>query len=721
LAPELKLKRADLTRTILARCRGPPFLLLNQKSFKHHAESEMRENDIGRHNAGREGRRLSSKLGLLALAAGLAGLAPGLAEAASLPTCTQLGTSSNYGLVGNPQIIPGTVTSTIVPAAAAVAANPPSLPTPTPPTPAFCQVNFTYSSGLSGPADGYDIGQTQKIQIQIVLPLSAADGGVTGGTPNSPDHGSVAKTVQGNWLGKVLVTAAGGTSSTLVSSSYTEGLNLDISDLAYQIRLGYVGSVTDTGQHNPPWALIPSGKLANTLDLGTIADWRYRGTHYGKQWAVTLAQTYYGMSPTRIYYNGASGGGSEAFGQVMNYGDEYDGVLVGTPAIYWNQFSLAQAWPYVVFKKMVQQGGALPTLNQEKALTAAVFAACDGLDGVVDGIINDPRQCTFSATANICGKPEAPAAPNCVSPVQAAAFDRMWDGPRNKFGQRIWYPYDKSIPFGGSPTSTITIPTSLTEPGFAFAFLFITVDTIQWNHKDPTFDPNNLYVDEESLALAGHPPKGITYEDEATLGANTVADYSDNQTPILTKAASHGTKIIHLHGTADTPNFWRMSADYYRRVATWYGNGEADFAKLQNWYRFFPIPDIGHATGSLSGGPGPSPVDPFPALVNWVENGAAPASLPGLAAGVALDPGRTRPICPFPQTAIYNGSGSTDVASNFHCGGNLETRRVVCNDARTVYKRENGPVLDFKSIGVAPGYCEQHEADHDHDHDHGHD
>jgi hypothetical protein len=678
----------------------------------------MKENDTRRRNAGREGGRLSSKFGLLALAAGLAGLAPGLAEAASLPTCTQLGTSSNYGLVGNPQIIPGTVTSTIVPAAAAVAANPPALPTPTPPTPAFCNVNFTYSSGLSGPADGYDIGQTQKIQIQIVLPLSTADGGVTGGTPTSLDHGSVAKTVQGNWLGKVLVSAGPGTSGSLTSTALTEGLDSAGGFSSYPIRLGYIGSLTDTGQHNPPWVLIPTGKLANTFDLGTIADWTHRGTHYGKQWAITLAQTYYGKSPTRIYYNGASGGGNMGMGQLMNYGDEYDGFLLAAPGFYWNQFTLAFTWPYVVFKKMVQQGGVMPSTEQQTALTASVFAACDGLDGVVDGIINDPRRCTFSATANICGKPGAPVTPNCLTPAQAVAFDRMWDGPRNKYGRRIWYPYDKSIPFGGGPRTAITIPTSLT--GTTSPFLPLAISTIQWNHKNSSFDPNNIYADEESLALAGHPANGITYEDEATLGANNVADYTDNQTPVLSKALSHGTKVIHFHGTADAALFWRTSADYYRRVATWYGNGKADFAKLQNWYRFFPIPDIGHVTGAIGNGPGPSPVDPFPALVNWVENGVAPASLPGLAAGVALDPGRTRPICPYPQTAIYNGSGSTDVASNFHCGGNLETPRVVCNDLRTPYS-ENGPVLDDQSEGVNRGQCEQHEADRDHDHDHGHD
>lgn len=652
--------------------------------------------------------RRQDRFGLLVLAAGLLSVTASVADAASLPTCAQLSASPRYGLVGNPQIVPGTLTSMIVPAAPAIPATPPFLPTAQPATPAYCKVSFTHSSGLSGPAHGYDIGQTQKIQIQIVLPLSTADGGVTGSTPNTRDGGSIPTTIHGNWLGKAMVSGAPGTSGTLAWTALTEGLNTTSGDPGYGIRLGYAGSLTDTGQHNPPWVLIPSGQLANTLSPGTIADWRERGTHYGREWAVTLARTYYGMPPIRIYYNGGSGGGNMGMGQLMSYGDEYDGFLIATPAFYWDQFSLAFTWPYVVFKKMVQQGGTMPTMAQQTALTASVFAACDGNDGLVDGLINDPRQCEFSASANICGKSGAPAAPNCLTPAQAAAFDRMWDGPRNKFGARIWYPYDKSIPFVGGPFTGLTIPTSLTGgPNFLMP---LATMTIQWNHKNPSFDPNNIYADDESLALAGHPPGGITYADEATLGANTVADLTDNQTPELDKALSRGAKVIHLHGTADAAIFWRASADYYRRVATWYGSGRADFARLQSWYRFFPIPDIGHGTGAIGGGVGPSPDNPFPALVNWVENSVAPASLPALAAGVALHPGRTRPLCPYPQTAIYDGSGSIDLASNFRCGGNLETPRVVCDSLRTPYKRENGPDLDYRSVGVDPRECRQHNA-----------
>ena len=586
--------------------------------------------------------------------------------------CSQFASNPSLGLAGNPTVVAGTLNSLMIPAVAAIPANPPGSATATPATPAYCQVNFTYSSGLSGPAAGYDQGQTQRIKIRISLPLNAADGG-TGG-------------VQGNWNGKELVSASAGSSGSVTSwANYAEGVTHDTGP-SYGIRLGYVGSSTDTGQGNPPFGVIQTGPLAHTLDLGSIADWSDRGTHYGKQWAASLAQAYYGSAPTRTYYNGCSGGGNEGMGQLQNFGAEYDGFLIGAPAYYWQQFRLADSWPQIVLKKLVQKGGTLPTTAQINAANAAATASCDvstGADTVVDGIVADPRACTFSAAANICGAAGAPAAPNCLSSDQAAAIDRVWDGPRNHFGRRIWFPFDRGVSF---PSST--------------AVSSSTTQVMQWNHKDTTFDGNNLFVDAESLALAGNPYNGITYEDEATLGSNTTADYTDNQNPVLDMAKAHGVKIIQLHGEQDPAIRWRHDVDYYRRVATYYGHGQADFTSLRNWYRLYPMPGVGHC----SGGVGPSPVDPFLALVNWVENSVAPDSI--LSQGGTNAPvSRTRPLCPYPQTAIYNGTGSTDVAANFTCGGNLDTPAVQCDSLRTKFKHENENSLDTRSLGISTASC----------------
>ena len=593
----------------------------------------------------------------------------------ALPTCAQLAADPANGLAGNPQIIASTLNAAIIPPAPALPPNPPSQPSPTPATPVYCQVNFTYASGLSGPADGYDVGQSQMIKIRISLPLSAADGGSGG--------------VQGNWVGKNMVSASAGSSGSVTSwANFAEGLNHDTGPV-YAIRLGYVGSSTDTGQGNPPFGVIQTGPLAHSLALGTIADWAYRGTHYGKLWGLALAQAYYGMSPTRTYYNGCSGGGNEGMGQLQQFGDEYDGFLIAAPAYYWQQFRLADSYPYLVVKARLTPLGKTLTGGQISAANSAAIAACDRqrLDKVSDGIIADPRSCTFSAAANICGNPGAPAAPNCLDTDQAAAIDQIWDGPRNHLGLRIWYPYDRGINF------SITLSGSTTQ-------------VVQWNHMDTSFNVAGLlFLDSAARAAAGNPPGGITYEEEAVLGSNTTTDYTDNQNPKLDLAKNHGVKVIHIHGSQDGAIRWRHDIDYYHRVNAHFGGTPFDFSSVQQWYRFFPMPGVGHCTGGLGGGPGPSVVDPFLALVNWAETGVAPKML--VAQGGAGAPAtRTRPLCPFPSAAVYKGTGSTDDAANFTCMASLEWKQTICNDVRTVYKNETGGALDYAGIGLDPAFCQ---------------
>ena len=125
-----------------------------------------------------------------------------------------------------------------------------------------------------------------------------------------------------------------------------------------------------------------------------------------------------------------------------------------------------------------------------------------------------------------------------------------------------------------------------------------------------------------------------------------------------------------------------------------------DFAAVQDFYRLFRAPGVGHCGGGI----GPQPQNLFDALVNWVENGVAPDTI--LARGGAV-PTRTRPLCPYPTTAIYNGSGSTDDAANFHCGGNLETDATVCKDVLIKYKHENqgAAPIDYSNTGVNRNAC----------------
>src|SRR5262249_10313223 len=350
-----------------------------------------------------------------------------------------------------------------------------------------------------------------------------------------------------------------------------------------------------------------------------------------------------------------------------------------------------------------------------------------GPDTVQDQLIHDPRICTlnFTAQSQVCGVQGAPVAPACITTDQAAAFDRIWDGPRNSKNARIWYPYDISIGIGSGTLGGFN-PTSVGLTGS-------TVQVVQWDHANAKWDANNcLFIDQQSLALGtnnilglngvaacgnnGAPGFPITYEQEASLGSNgipgqfpAINDYSDNQNPVLEKALKNHTKIIHMHGMSDAAIRWRHDVDYYNRVAVWHtgGTGPRDYKRLKKWYRLFPMPSVGHCNVADGGGTGPSAYEPFLQLRDWVENNKAPDFLNGVS-----DPGRTgtypdlkKPICPFPQTAIYNGSGNITDPSSYRCDGDLQTQPVVCNDVKTPYKQETTANLDFAGVGVDPIDC----------------
>jgi len=324
-------------------------------------------------------------------------------------------------------------------------------------------------------------------------------------------------------------------------------------------------------------------------------------------------------------------------------------------------------------------GGPIAAAKLNQASASAV-AACDAADGVTDGIIDDPRTCKFSATANVCGASTAPAA-NCLTLAEADAIDRIWDGPRNSRGNRIWFGLDRGTALSGL---------NGTNP-FALG-----VTQFHWDEHDLGFDWKTVTAD--------------GYAQVAQDGSRNIADVTDTIADLDT-FKHHGGKLLTFVGANDQLIVPRGVINFYRDTAQHYGDhGKTDFKGLQKFYRLFRAPGVGHC----GGGSGPQPQNLFGALVDWVENGVAPDQiLASTTTGGVVT--RTRPLCPYPQTAIYNGTGSTNDASNFHCGGNLEERRVVCGDALVRYKHEADGRLDFAASGFERDACF-----HDHHHGHGH-
>ena len=148
----------------------------------------------------------------------------------------------------------------------------------------------------------------------------------------------------------------------------------------------------------------------------------------------SLSTTYYATKPVYNYWNGCSTGGRQGYLLAQELGTELDGILANAPAMYWTRFQTAQMWGQLVMKDLV--GGPISAAKLSQATVSA--AACDAADGVTDGLIDDPRKCTFSAMANVCGAPTAPAT-NCLTVAEAQAIDKIWDGPRNTRGDKIWF------------------------------------------------------------------------------------------------------------------------------------------------------------------------------------------------------------------------------------------------------------------------------------------
>ena len=475
-----------------------------------------------------------------------------------------------------------------------------------------CEAAFIYSS-RGGPAHGYAVGQDQRTGIRVGLPLNSLDGGAGG--------------VEGAWNGKVMNLGGGGLVGGLGGvTSATNG--------------GYVGSSTDSGHpssENPNFAVIQD---THELNYGRLDDFLIESLRQQYQWALALTEVYYGAPASRNYWSGCSTGGRQGLSLALSHGDAFDGFLVGAPADYNSRLQLTTMWPWWVNRHVA--GNTLST-GQRNAANASAIAACDSLDGVTDGILGDPRQCKFSATANVCGEPNAPAAPNCLTPEQAQAMDMMWDGPRNDYGRRIWFPFG----YGTSHSVSSNAPCG-------------NLGQQCWAHRDTTFDWRTLAADE--------------FDDETQLSTTVVAPYSDIMSTDLDTAHKRGAKILMWHGGADPLIPWRQAVHYYNDASERYKG----YSNLMPWFRFYLAPGVGHC----GGGVGPGPQNLFSVLVDWVENGVAPDMI------LASGGGRTRPLCPYPQTAIHDGVGDPNLASSFSCGGNLENKETICDGLITPFQHE---------------------------------
>ncbi|BBH69118.1 tannase [Actinoplanes sp. OR16] len=456
----------------------------------------------------------------------------------------------------------------------------PVLGTPDPVTgvPAFCDITVK----LTHPGAG------DHVTVKVSLPSDKAD-----------------------WSGRLQ--AVGG-------SAYLAG-NLNGNETVTAVKNGYVATVTDAGVGQNPldtsWALQPEGKEL-------LTDFASRSLHDMTVVAKDVTKRFYGKPVTYSYWNGCSTGGRQGYAEAQRYPDDYDGILANAPAINWDRFAVGTLWPAVVF----HEEKVAPSACEIAAFNDAAVKACDTIDGVKDGIIDDPQDCTWNPRKLVGTTVVCDGKTLTITKAEADAIRKIWAGPVSPSGKRLWY----------GPNKGADIASYLANP--AQPFFVADLWTKFFVTGDPAFDT-----------------KSLTYGAYAELFAASQRRFHrviGTDDPDLRAFRDAGGKLLTWQGQNDQLVPTQGTVDYRERVERRLGGN----AKVNDFYRLFLLPGVDHCQG----GTGPQAVDPLNALVTWVEKGRAPATLATATAG-----GVTRNACPFPRVARYAGHGDVTKAANFRC------------------------------------------------------
>jgi feruloyl esterase len=395
------------------------------------------------------------------------------------------------------------------------------------------------------------------------------------------------------------------------------------------VALGYAAGATDTGHEGGggSFAMDASGHLNWQL----IRDNAHVGIHEMTITGKALTQAMYGAAPRYSYFNGCSTGGRQGLMEAQRYPQDYGGIVSGAPAINWPKLMMQELWGTL---QMNVAGNAVPACKLAAA-TAAAIAACDTIDGVKDGVIEDPKRCPYDSEALI-----GTSAGDCGSFTQADVdvIRKLWEGPHREDGSVLWYGQPRGADLNALAASR---GTPLKPQAFAF--------TVDWLKYFLTLNPQ---FDWTTITPA-------VYEH---LWDQSVKQYgivigTDN--PDLTAFRDHGGKAIIWHGWADQLISANGTIDYYKRVQQQMGGPN----KASQFARLFMAPRVAHCAG----GAGPNPYGQLDALLSWVEDGKAPETLTAARRDQAGAITRSRPLCQYPLVARYKGAGNTDDAANFVC------------------------------------------------------
>ena len=382
--------------------------------------------------------------------------------------------------------------------------------------------------------------------------------------------------------------------------------------LATAVAAGYAAASTDTGHtgNNPDFIPGHPEKLI---------DFVHRAPHEMTVAAKGIINAFYGSAPKYSYWNGCSTGGRQALTEAQRYPNDYDGIIAGAPAAYVTRLQGMQVWA-------AQQANRTPTSNIPKEkfslLHNAVLAACDGIDGVKDGVLEDPTKCKFDPEVLACREGDGPG---CLNAEQVQTARNMYTGPSLN-GKNIFPGVERGSEMG---FDMIAGPKAMSLAVEMYKYAAFNGN---WDLKDFKLEDVERFEKDKGPAV------------------NSVD-------PNLKQFFAHNGKLLMYHGWGDPGVPPMGTVNYFNNVTKTVGAAQAN-----GGMRLFMIPGMGHC----GGGDGTTTFDMVTALGKWNEERKAPQTIPASRIRDGkVD--RTRPLCAYPQMAVYKGTGSTDEAASFIC------------------------------------------------------
>jgi len=419
------------------------------------------------------------------------------------------------------------------------------------------------------------------------------------------------------WNGRMLVGGVGGQAGAF-----------NFRELERGVRRGYASASTDTGHKasDRNWLLNRPDRAAN---------YAWRANHRLAEVSKALIRATYGEAPRHSFFIGCSGGGRQALTAVQRFPNDFDGVIAGAPGVNTPAMSARRLWEM----QRHSQWGSLMPASAWQLVHHKATQQCDGLDGVRDGVVDDPRQCRFDAASLLCRTGETG---ECLTASQVEAVQTLTGPLTDEDDNRI----DQGLLLT-APISPVPLPEPFT-PGPSY---LATVLFAQGVHGDANWDARQFNIARDLPAI------------------DRVMDLHADD-PVIEPFVRRGGKLILYQGWDDPLVAALPTLDYYDSLERRFGT------RLRKSARLFMAPGMDHCRGGsgpdlFGGAGGDAPlVDPdhdlLSALELWILQGKAPERI---IATKQVDGAttRTRPLCVWPKRAVWGGRGSSDAAENYRC------------------------------------------------------